>query len=59
MRALRYLYLFTLIVWLGGMMTRALATPAAFEILEAYDPEMGRFLLGGQCLRGELAPFLT
>ena len=55
MRALRYLYLLTLVVWLGGMVTLgALAAPAAFEILEAYDPEMGRVLAGdvfGEILR--------
>ena len=53
--ALRYLYLLTLIVWLGGMVTLgALAAPAVFEILEAYDPEMGRVLAGdvfGEILR--------
>lgn len=55
MRALRYLYLLTLIIWLGGMVTLgALAAPAVFEVLEASDPDMGRVLAGdvfGEILR--------
>jgi hypothetical protein len=47
MRALRYLYLLALSVWLGGMVVLgALVAPVTFSSLEAADPASGRLLAG-------------
>ncbi len=47
MRALRYLYIFALAVWLGGMVVAgAVVAPAIFSVIEAWDPATGRVLAG-------------
>jgi len=47
MRALRYVYVLALVVWLGGMiMLGALVAPATFQVLQASAPEHGRALAG-------------
>ena len=47
MRALRYLYVLALVVWLGGMATAAfIVAPTTFAVLEAWDPAKGRVLAG-------------
>jgi uncharacterized membrane protein len=47
MRALRYVYVLALVVWLGGMiMLGALVAPATFQVLQASAPEIGRALAG-------------
>jgi uncharacterized membrane protein len=47
MRALRYLYMLALVVWLGGMIVLgALVAPATFQVLQASAPEIGRALAG-------------
>jgi uncharacterized membrane protein len=47
MRALRYVYLLALVVWLGGMiMLGALVAPATFQVLQASAPDIGRALAG-------------
>lgn len=45
--ALRYVYILTLVVWLGGMVTLgALVAPVTFQVLQAADPVAGRELAG-------------
>ena len=47
MRALRYVYLLALVVWLGGMiLLGALVAPATFQVLQASAPDIGRALAG-------------
>jgi uncharacterized membrane protein len=47
MLALRYVYVFALVVWLGGMLVLgALVAPATFQILQAAEPNGGRELAG-------------
>jgi uncharacterized membrane protein len=47
MRALRYVYLLALVVWLGGMIVLgALVAPATFQVLQASAPATGRALAG-------------
>jgi uncharacterized membrane protein len=47
MRALRYVYMLALVVWLGGMiLLGALVAPATFQVLQASAPEIGRALAG-------------
>lgn len=47
MRALRYLYVLALVIWLGGMATAALiVAPTTFGVLQAWDPATGRVLAG-------------
>jgi uncharacterized membrane protein len=47
MRALRYVYILALVVWLGGMIVLgALVAPATFQVLQASAPEIGRALAG-------------
>ncbi len=55
MMLLRYVYVLTLSVWLGGMVTLgAIAAPATFALLQARAPVEGRALAGaafGEMLR--------
>jgi uncharacterized membrane protein len=47
MLALRYIYVLTLVVWLGGMLTLgALVAPTIFQVLQAHEPVAGRELAG-------------
>jgi Domain of unknown function (DUF4149) len=47
MRALRYLYVLALALWLGGMTTAGLiVAPTTFGVLEAWDAAKGRMLAG-------------
>ena len=47
MRALRYLALVALVVWIGGLVTLgALVAPTAFDVVEARHIESGRMLVG-------------
>jgi uncharacterized membrane protein len=47
MLALRYVYVFALVVWLGGMIVLgALVAPTTFQILQATEPITGRELAG-------------
>ena len=47
MLALRYVYVFALVVWLGGMIVLgALVAPTTFQILQATEPTTGRELAG-------------
>lgn len=47
MVALRYAYVFALVVWLGGMVILgAIVAPTVFQVLQARDPETGRILAG-------------
>lgn len=47
MLALRYVYVFALVVWLGGMIVLgALVAPTTFQILQAIEPSTGRELAG-------------
>jgi hypothetical protein len=47
MLALRYVYVLTLVVWLGGMVTLgALVAPTIFQVLQAQEPVAGRALAG-------------
>lgn len=47
MLALRYVYVLTLAVWLGGMaVLGALVAPTTFEVLETLEPAAGRALAG-------------
>ena len=47
MRALRYLYLLALVIWLGGMVIAGLiVAPTTFGVLEASDPARGRMFAG-------------
>lgn len=47
MFAVRYAYVLTLVVWLGGMvMLGAIVAPTTFQVLQALDPVDGRALAG-------------
>jgi hypothetical protein len=47
MFVLRYLYILSLGVWLGGMAVAGLvAAPTIFSVLEAWNPVEGRVLAG-------------
>ena len=47
MRALRYVYILALVVWLGGMVVLgAIVAPATFQVLQANAPANGRELGG-------------
>jgi uncharacterized membrane protein len=47
MLALRYLYVLALVIWLGGMVLAGMVVaPAAFGVLEAWNPAEGRVLAG-------------
>ena len=47
MRALRYVYILALVVWLGGMVVLgAVVAPATFQVLQASEPATGRELGG-------------
>ena len=47
MRALRYVYVLALVVWLGGMVVLgAVVAPATFQTLQASEPITGRELGG-------------
>src|SRR5262245_6489255 len=47
MRALRYVYVLALVVWLGGMIVvGAVVAPTTFQVLQASDPVSGRELGG-------------
>src|SRR5688572_3891612 len=47
MRALRYVYILALVVWLGGMVVLgAVVAPATFQVLQASVPATGRELGG-------------
>ncbi|HLG57985.1 MAG TPA: DUF4149 domain-containing protein [Vicinamibacterales bacterium] len=47
MRALRYVYILALVVWLGGMVVLgAVVAPTIFSVLQASDPTSGRALAG-------------
>lgn len=47
MRALRYLYVLALVLWLGGMAVAGLViAPVTFGVLQAWNPTTGRELAG-------------
>ena len=47
MRAVRYVYVLALVVWLGGMVVLgAVVAPATFQVLQASQPATGRELGG-------------
>lgn len=47
MRALRYVYILALVVWLGGMVVLgAVVAPVTFQVLQASAPATGRELGG-------------
>ena len=47
MRALRYVYILALVVWLGGMVVLgAIVAPTIFQVLQATEPSSGRALAG-------------
>jgi len=47
MRAVRYVYILALVVWLGGMVVLgAVVAPATFQVLQASEPVTGRELGG-------------
>lgn len=47
MLPLRYLYILSLVVWLGGMLVAGLVVaPTVFGVLSAQDPESGRVAAG-------------
>lgn len=47
MRAVRYVYILALVVWLGGMVVLgAVVAPATFQVLQASEPATGRELGG-------------
>lgn len=47
MRALRYLYILALVLWLGGMVIAGLVVaPTTFDVLESAVPSTGRVLAG-------------
>lgn len=47
MLALRYVYVLTLVVWLGGMIVLgALVAPTTFQVLPTIEPSTGRALAG-------------
>lgn len=47
MLALRYVYVFALAVWLGGMIVLgSVVAPTTFQVLQASEPSTGRLLAG-------------
>jgi hypothetical protein len=47
MRAVRYVYVLALVIWLGGMVVLgAVVAPATFQVLQASEPSTGRELGG-------------
>ena len=47
MRAVRYVYVLALVVWLGGMTVAGLVmAPVTFGVLEGWNPTTGRVLAG-------------
>jgi Domain of unknown function (DUF4149) len=47
MRAVRYVYILALVVWLGGMVVLgAVVAPATFQVLQVSEPATGRELGG-------------
>lgn len=47
MRALRYVYILALVVWLGGMVVLgAVVAPTLFQVLQSSEPATGRELGG-------------
>lgn len=55
MRALRYLYVLALVMWLGGMsMAGLVVAPVTFGVLEGWEPATGR-VLAGRVFGGVLA----
>lgn len=47
MRALRFIYVLALVVWLGGLLTAgAVVAPVIFRVLQAQDPVAGRAAAG-------------
>ena len=47
MLALRYVYVLTLVIWLGGMVILgALVAPTTFQVLQSIEPSTGRALAG-------------
>ena len=47
MRAVRYVYILALVVWLGGMVVLgAIVAPTTFQVLQASEPVTGRELGG-------------
>jgi Domain of unknown function (DUF4149) len=47
MRAVRYVYILALVVWLGGMVVAgAVVAPAIFSVIQASNPSTGRVLAG-------------
>jgi uncharacterized membrane protein len=45
--ALRYVYVLTLVIWLGGMIVLgALVAPTTFQVLQSQEPVTGRALAG-------------
>ena len=47
MRAVRYLYVLALVVWLGGLTVAGLiVAPVTFGVLEGWNPTTGRVLAG-------------
>ena len=47
MRAVRYLYVLALAIWLGGMaLAGAVVAPTIFSVLEAWNGPAGRVLAG-------------
>jgi uncharacterized membrane protein len=45
--ALRYVYILTLVIWLGGMFALgALVAPTTFQVLQTHEPVAGRQLAG-------------
>jgi hypothetical protein len=47
MRAVRYLYVLALVVWLGGLTVAGLiVAPVTFTVLEGWNPATGRVLAG-------------
>jgi hypothetical protein len=47
MRAVRYLYILALVVWLGGMTIAGLVVaPVTFRVLQEWNPSIGRVLAG-------------
>jgi len=47
MRAVRYVYILALVIWLGGMVVLgAVVAPTTFQVLQATEPSTGRELGG-------------
>ena len=60
MRAVRYVYILALVVWLGGMVVLgAVVAPATFQVLQASEPVTGRELGGAVFTTNELPDTLA